>query len=269
MNYPLNFREKEGIVRVLYIIPLVIVLTASVVHAGEMTQAEEAGELPVYEALRVAGNIRIDGKLDEADWSAANGVTLQFPWESQTGTKQDTVVKILWDDANLYVGYDCQDAEIAAVYDTRDDPTYKDDCVEIFISPNRQKLDLYYGLEMNCRAVLYDYFYVFKRSLIKRFDMLGVKLATDLRGTLNAAGDKDEGWSLEVAIPFENFIDLNRDMPPKPGSSWQINLNRWDGVEPHRRLSIWSPSELERPNPHNPERFGILVFSDRKVRSRT
>lgn len=250
--------------RISYITPLIIALAASAFYAEEPAQSDKAGDLPVHEALRVVGRVEIDGRLDEADWSATGGVTLQFPWESQTGAKQKTVVKVLWDDSNLYVGYDCQDTEITAVYDTRDDPTYKDDCVEIFISPNSQKIDLYYGLEMSCRAVLYDYFYVFKRSLIKRFDMRGVKLATDLRGTLSVAGDRDEGWSLEVAIPFENFGDLIRDVPPKPGSSWRINLNRWDGVEPHRRLSIWSPSGMEVPDPHNPERFGILVFSEAK-----
>lgn len=248
--------------KILHITLLMIAYIASTVCAEETAQTDSIGDLPKHEAHRAVGHIKIDGRLDDADWSSAGGVTLQFPWDSQTGAKQKTVVKMLWDDDNLYVGYDCQDAEITAVYDARDDPTYEDDCVEIFISPNLQKIDLYYGLEMNCRAVLYDYFYVFKRSLIKKFDMRGVKLATDLRGTLNVSGDGDEGWSLEVAIPFENFRDLTRDIPPKPGSSWRINLNRWDGVEPHRRLSIWSPSGMERPNPHNPERFGILIFSE-------
>jgi len=224
--------------------------------------SDTSEDLPVYEVRRTTGKMQIDGKLGEADWTAANAVTLNFPWESQTGAKQKTVARILWDDENLYVSYDCEDTEITAVYDTRDDPTYKDDCVEIFISPNEQKLDLYYGLEMNCRAVLYDYFYVFKRSLIRGFDMIGVKLATSMRGTLNAAGDKDEGWSLEVSIPFENFRDMTREIPPKAGSSWRINLNRWDGVEPNRRLSIWSPSGMEKPNPHNPERFGRIVFAE-------
>jgi hypothetical protein len=224
--------------------------------------SDSSEDLPVYEAVRAVGRIQIDGKIDEDDWSNASAVTLNFPWESQTGAKQKTLARILWDDANLYVSYDCVDTEITAVYDTRDDPTYKDDCVEIFISPNEQKIDLYYGLEMNCRAVLYDYFYVFKRLLIRKFNMTGVKLATSIYGTLNAAVDKDEGWSLEVAIPFENFSDLTRDIPPKSGSSWRINMNRWDGVEPNRRLSIWSPSGMEKPNPHNPDRFGRLIFTE-------
>jgi hypothetical protein len=73
-------------------------------------------------------------------------------------------------------------------------------------------------------------------------------------------GDKDEGWTLEVAIPWANFQELSDKLPPAAGSVWTANLNRWDGVDPHRRLSQWSDSGMKDPNPHNPSRFGQLVF---------
>jgi hypothetical protein len=46
----------------------------------------------------------------------------------------------------------------------------------------------------------------------------------------------------------------------KPGTVWKANLNRWDGVEPNRRMSIWSDPVQPRPAPHVPARFGELVF---------
>jgi hypothetical protein len=115
-------------------------------------------------------------------------------------------------------------------------------------------------MEMNARAVLYDYFYAFPRLLLKRVNFTGVQIATHIRGTLNVTGDKDDGWSLEVAIPWSNFEELAKKLPPEPGSVWTANLNRWDGTEPHRRLSLWSDSGIEKPSPHNPKRFGELVF---------
>lgn len=215
--------------------------------------------LPKYEVKRAKSAITVDGKLDDAAWR--NAVTLEFgfPWDQQTGAKQRTVARLLWDDQNLYVGYECDDADIVAHFDKRDDPTYRDDAVEIFINPNASQQN-YYGLEMNAKAVLYDYFYVFNQLLLKRLDMTGVQLATHLRGTLNQTSDKDEGWSLEVAIPWANFEELAKKLPPEPGATWQVNLNRWDGTEPNRRLSQWSDSGLATTNPHNPARFGTLVF---------
>ena len=67
-----------------------------------------------------------------------------------------------------------------------------------------------------------------------------------------------QGWSLEVAIPWVNFEELAKR--PAPGDVWTANLNRWDGVEPNRRLSMWSDPVQSRPHPHVPARFGQLVF---------
>ena len=215
--------------------------------------------IPRMEVHRTASKITIDGKLDDAAWKDATTVEFVFPWDFQTGAKQKTVARMLWDDENLYVGYDAEDADVVAHYDKRDDPTYKDDAVELFIYPGKNR-NLYYGLEMNARGTLYDYFYSFPQLLIKRFDMTGVQLATYVRGTLNMTSDKDQGWSLEVAIPWKNFEELGNGLMPKPGDVWRANLNRWDGTEPNRRLSQWSDSGLLKANPHWPERFGEIVF---------
>ena len=93
---------------------------------------------------------------------------------------------------------------------------------------------------------------------MKRFNMQGVKVASFLRGTLNARGDEDHGWSLEVAIPWVNFEEMAKR--PAAGAVWKANLNRWDGVEPNRRMSIWSDPQNTTSWPHVPSRFGELVF---------
>ena len=115
---------------------------------------------------------------------------------------------------------------------------------------------------MNARSVLYDYLRVTvgpaSGLFFKRFNLEGVKVGVTVNGTLNDRGDKDKGWSLEVSIPWVNFEEFSKR--PSPGAVWTFNLNRWDGVEPNRRMSIWSDSMLERPGPHAPERFGEMRF---------
>lgn len=215
--------------------------------------------LPRYEVKRTAARIAVDGRLDEEAWRGAAAVEFVFPWADQTGAKQKTAARLLWDTNYLYVGYTCDDLDVVAHFDKRDDPTYRDDAVELFINPKPAQ-EFYYGMEMNARGTLYDYFYAFPKLLLKRVDFAGVLLATHVDGTLNQTGDKDRGWTLEVAIPWSNFEELGATAAPKPGSVWTANLNRWDGVEPSRRLSLWSDSEMTRPSPHNPKRFGQLVF---------
>jgi hypothetical protein len=214
---------------------------------------------PQHEVKRTAKPIVIDGRLDDAAWADAAPITLQFPWHAQTGAKQKTTVRLLWNAEMLFAAFTCEDTDITAQHDQRDDPTYKDDAVEIFIQPNPNH-PIYVGLEMNARAVLYDYVYIYPQLILKSHDLKGVQLATQLDGTLNLTSDQDKGWTLELAIPLKNFGEFTRNAPVAAGTTWTANLNRWDGTEPHRRLSVWSDTGHRGPNPHNPKRFGKLIF---------
>jgi len=67
---------------------------------------------PTVEAQKVQGNIKIDGKLNEADWRSAKAITEFFRMEPRQGGSYlyDTQVKILYDEKNLYVGAFCKDS---------------------------------------------------------------------------------------------------------------------------------------------------------------
>ena len=240
---------------------LFLSLLLSAGGSGSAKDAERpvVPSLPTYEVRRVTDAITVDGRLKEAAWQKATPIVLQFPWEKQTGLKQKTTVRLLWDSDYLYVAYQCEDTDIVAHYVARDDPTYEDDAVEIFVNP-RPAVDTYVGLEMNARSVLYDYLYTFPQVLNKSHDLNHVKLAVQLDGTLNDSSDLDRGWSLELAIPFDNFAEWMDGRPISAGTVWMANLNRWDGRAPARRLSVWSDSGLVQPNPHQPKRFGRLMF---------
>lgn len=215
---------------------------------------------PCYECRRAEG-IVVDGRLDEQAWQQAVWTApFIFPWEAQTGPRNRTVAALLWDDQCLYVAYRCDDNDLTAVYTERDDPTYKDDCVEIFIAARPEQSRMYYGFEMNCRGVLYDYFSAIPEAFLNEWEAAGVRLRTGLTGTLNEPGDADQGWTLEVAIPLRNFEGLSKKPRPEAGDVWRINLNRWDGTEPDRALSQWTPSGMAGANPHRPEGFGALKF---------
>src|SRR5262245_19458112 len=63
------------------------------------------------EAVRLAGEITLDGALDEVSWSEAplaNGFTQNDPREGQPATF-DTEVRVLYDDDALYFGVFAKD----------------------------------------------------------------------------------------------------------------------------------------------------------------
>lgn len=227
---------------------------------GKYTEIAGLPAPPSHAVATVKDQLAIDGNLSEKAWARAKAITLMFPWDEQTGAKQRTTVKLLRDQTYLYVGYECEDTDLTVRYEKRDDPVYKDDCVEIFLRPDATT-DHYIGLEMNARGVLYDSFYPFPSKLGRELDLDGVLLKTSLRGTLNQSGDRDQGWTLELAIPWASLSKLTNGRPPVAGTTWRAQINRWDGTEPHRRMSNWGHPGLKRPNPHNPERFGRLQFN--------
>jgi len=233
-----------------------LAIVALIAGAPLLSQAP----IPRYEVKRAQAPPTIDGKLDDPAWThASSPIVLQFLWESQTGAKQKTAARLLWDTEALYIGFDAEDTDVTARFLQRDDPTYRDDAVEIFINPDPTQETLYYGFEMNARGVLYDYLNYNSRTLFKRFDATGVRIASTVRGTLNQRDDVDSGYTVEAAIPWANFEELSR-RPPVVGTVWKANVNRWDGVEPNRRMSIWSDPQNTTSWPHVPSRFGELVF---------
>jgi hypothetical protein len=252
-------REEEGMFDKRWV--GLSLLVSGVVFADKYTELQGLGPLPRYKVKSISETMTVDGKLSEQAWSQAPSITLMFPWDFQTGKKQKTVAKVLRDKDTLYVGYEVEDSDITATHRNRDDPTYKDDCVEIFIKPG-QDTDSYFGMEMNARGVLYDYFFPFPKDLDKNLNFDGVRLKTFMRGTLNKRDDQDQGWTLEVSIPFKNFAKLARQLPPRSGDQWRVQINRWDGTEDSggRRLSMWCHSGMKKADPHNPDRFGILEF---------
>ena len=126
--------------------------------------------LPTYEVHRADGPITIDGHLDEAAWKKAgchHALRQSSHGMNRLGAKQKTTARLLWDDTFLYASYACEDTDIVANYRHRDDPTYKDHTVELFINPDPSRKN-YIGLEINAAAVLADYVVIDPHVLLLR-----------------------------------------------------------------------------------------------------
>jgi hypothetical protein len=221
-------------------------------------------EVPEYIVLRTTEKIVIDGILDEADWAAAIPVgDFKFPWWEK-GEKEQTEVKILWDDTYMYVAFTCQDAHIWAEHYDTNSTTYKDDCVEIFWNPNPEAGDMYNMFEMNCIGNLLSVYNNFKRSIHERESRIMVPhIAQTIKGTVNNDEDTDSGWVLEIAIRFSDYPELSKRTAPIAGDMWRVGLNRCGG-KTNNQSSQWSPSS--KKSFHSPKDFGKIYFSSKSVR---
>jgi hypothetical protein len=218
---------------------------------------------PEYTILRAGTPIVVDGRLDEVAWIAAKDVgEFVFPWH-ESGRKERTIAKLLWDDEFLYLAFICEDAHIWAVHTERDSRVWLDDTVELFTAPDPSRPNSYYNFEMNAIGIYLDQFQPDgpgTRGYLE-WSTDGIQVKTSIVGTLNDDSDEDSYWVLEAAIPFTAFAEGAHTIPPLPGDVWHVNLNRLGG-NTNPQQSQWSASQTPRPSFHVPADFGRMTFSD-------
>jgi hypothetical protein len=225
----------------------------------------------------------VDGKPDDSVWQRA-------PWTSDfVGIEGDarkrpplrTRAKMLWDDACFYVSAEMEEPDVWGTLTDRDAIIYNDNDIEVFIDPDGDTVN-YYELEANPLGTVFDlmlpHTYRDGGPAIIAWDIAGLKLAVDVRGTLNKPGDEDEGWTVEMAIPWRHLWEASAGRrPPRAGEQWRVNFSRveWpfalqDGRYARRMDpatgkplpstdSTWSPQGFR--DIHMPERWGFVQFS--------
>ena len=228
--------------------------------------------------------LKIDGRLDEGAWSAASWSDPFVDIEGDLKPKPPllTRMKMLWDDQYFYFGADIEEPNLWATYSERDSVIFHENDFEIFIDPDGDTQG-YYEFEMNALNTAWDLMLVKPYRdggpAISAWDIRGLKTAVHLRGTLNQAGDKDQGWTVEIAMPWNVLEEAAPGRrPPQTGEQWRVNFSRveWpleikngkyvkrtdgQGKPLPENNWVWSPQGAI--SMHMPERWGYVQFSSR------
>ncbi|HET7360423.1 MAG TPA: carbohydrate-binding family 9-like protein, partial [Salinimicrobium sp.] len=173
--------------------------------------AQEIPSPKLYISYKTPGSIIVDGKMDDiwknAPWSD-NFIDIQ----GQKTPKYQTRVKILWDEEYLYFFAKMEEPHIWGTLKQRDTVIFYNNDFEIFIDPDGDTHN-YYEIEVNALNTVWDLFivkpYRIQAPIIDAWDIKGLKSAVFVRGTLNNPKDVDEGWNVEIAIPWKVLTEAN------------------------------------------------------------
>jgi hypothetical protein len=215
-----------------------------------------APELPEYKVRRTAKPPTVDGALDDAAWQQATPVVLRGSFDGQP-TSLRTEAKLLYDDASLYVAFAVEDPDIWGTLRKRDDPIYEQEVVEVFLDANADGRT-YNELQVSPHNVIFDAYFPARRQGMDTGWDSGMKTAVKVRGTLDAPADRDEGWTVELQIPFARLAEVPH-VPPKPADRWRFNLYRLEHRE-RRAVEGQAFSPLFVGDFHALPRFGWLTF---------
>jgi hypothetical protein len=221
---------------------------------------------PRYDVYRASSRVVIDARLDEPAWRnvPAAGEFHFNRWKE--GEKEPTVVRMLWDDGSLYVSYLCHDRHISAYVTERHGPVSQDDCVEIFLSPNPERIKNYYTFEVNAIGTMLNRCKTDWWKGPPTWEPEGVRCRTSFHGwPRKDESPADDHWIVELAIPFRNFARDAAHTPPRDGDQWRLNLNRTGGIT-NRQSSTWSPLTPPATSFHTPDSFGWVRFVNLSAR---
>ncbi len=219
--------------------------------------ASQQSQKPVYEALKTASAIQVDGRLDEPVWAAVPAVGPFRDNRSGTPSTLETDARITYDDTFVYFAFRCVDTNVWATRAKRDMHLWEEEVVEVFVQANPSHPS-YIELEVNPLGAMLDIFLIDIRKPIpyESWNSARLKWAVQVDGTVDGKpGDK--GWTCEIALPLEDVITAP-NLPPKPGDRWRLNLYRVES-KPDKAGLAWSPTG--RGDFHVPSMFGELVFS--------
>jgi hypothetical protein len=218
--------------------------------------------------LEKGQSINIDGKLTDKAWETAASTG---PFVNVATGKPDTgpvqgEAKLLWDAEFLYIGFTVKDKDVTGGFDKdeKDPHLWTKDCVEIMLDPDGDGDNKdYYEVQINPQNLVFD----------SQFDDYNLpkggengpfghqewsaklKSAVKIDGTLDKPDDEDQGYTVEVKLPWSSF-DKAKQAPPELGQTWRMNfyaMQNNGGV-------AWSPI-LKQGNFHKASRFGKVLFA--------
>jgi len=202
-------------------------------QASNITTTFEPQFRPTLRVERTAGDIKIDGDLDDAGWVSAdrvNGFVERYPGDN-TQPEVNTEVMLAYDDEHIYVAYLCHDdpGMLRATMSQRDQYS-GDDAVSLLIDTYGQAAWAYeffvnpYGVQKDClwsNVGGEDY----------GFDLIWESAATVT----------ESGYQVEMAIPFTSLRFPNRDV-----QSWRIDFWRIRPRESYHQYSWAAYDRNER-----------------------
>ena len=238
-----------------------------------------------YTAFRSGETIVIDGNLEEASWQLAPWTEdfVDIEGEIKPRPFHQTRVKMLWDEAWLYIAAEMAEPNIWAKLKERDAVIFHDNDFEVFIDPDGDTHD-YYELEINALGTLWDLFLIKpyrdrQQVAVNAWDIRDIEYVISIVGTLNDPSDIDKMWIVEMKIPMETLKECaHKPVPPPEGDFWRVNFSRvhWDTSvqkSAYQKIAgkpeynwVWSPQGLIAM--HYPERWGYLFFSHDDVGSK-
>lgn len=241
-----------------------------------------------YTAYKTQDSITVDGISNEVAWNSVKWSSDFVDIQAGESPKYQTNIKMLWDETYFYILAKIEEPHVWADISQHDAIIFHNNDFEVFVDPDGDTHN-YYELEINALNTVWDLFITkpyreLNSPVLNDWEILGLKSAVHVEGTLNDPSDTDKGWTLEMAIPWSVYkTSYYHEVVPRD-AFWRVNFSRvnWDyeltngvysrkkdlkGRFLHEYNWVWSSQGVV--NMHEPEKWGYVYFSSKDAGSET
>lgn len=258
---------------------------------------------PSYAAHRPQGEdlLVVDGNLDEQVWRSAARTTRFSQSGSGAVTPFNSRAAMLWDDAHLFIAFWVEEPDVWCTGEIRNGIAWLENTVEVSVAGS----GAYYNLSVTPTGQTSELFFVWKDSYLRggrydvpEFDLAvrrpmvfggdaeprdergmrwgfldwrlpGLQTGVKVAGTLNQRGDIDDGWTVELALPWEGLQRVTDDpLTASCGDTWSVSLARNQVIDQRGSRSLvtwtWQPGdEIDDSSypTHKPDRFPLIELA--------
>ncbi len=221
------------------LLPAIALATAGVFCPQPTAAQAQLAQKKILDATRISEKISLDATLDEPAWQSAPAATdFVYLWPTPgLPATQRTVVKILYDDAALYIGVQCFDTNPDSIFHrlSKRDELENTDAFSIILDTYRDGQNaLQFGVTPD--NVQFDSKYSVANANSNNGNNDGEDPAWDAVWKSSARLTPD-GWVAELAIPYSAIR-----FPKKDIQDWGVNFYRnvkrrgetdsWNEVKP-------------------------------------
>ena len=218
-----------------------------------------------YMIKRATTKVPLSGQVLGTPWSQAEILQIDnYPW-FESGQKELTTVRMLYDDEAVYIQFSCEDESIYAVHSEVNSEVWADSCVEFFAMPNPDNDDRYFNAEFNCiGAFLFGWGRNLQENCFPPVEpeitTRHLEISASVPGPVKEESTQDDGWWVAARIPFELISELSGSrVQPASGTKWRANFYRCGG-KTNIQYACWNWIDTPKPDYHRPEFFGEIVF---------
>jgi len=246
--------------------PPVVVDRAIVARSIEVDVSKAPPPPGTVYVPHAAGPITIDGIGSEPGWAAAVMSPELVTADGSPEPVGKAIARMTWDEQNLYLFVQVTDSDIYSQYKAHDEPLWKQDVVELFIDADGNRRG-YVELQVNPNNTTFDSWFMSTRAQPgDEAWTSNMQTAVRVRGTADKAGDADQGWDVEIAIPLAAVKGRDDAMkvrlPPQVGDVWKLNIVRVDYRSSGGSPGVSSWNRISYSDFHALERMLTVVFAN-------